>query len=422
MPATKSKGPGTLLLAIVLLLAVAGGSAWFIHSVLSGQNPLAGDASGPAGGATPTPADGPLKSVTLPGSAPGTALPGGQNSPQPGTQAGAQPIVPVVPGQTGTPPGAASGVVPLSPAGAGAAPGGQAGSAAGEDTPRDLLLVPGVIAAPSQTSREDAVVRPAFVSDIAAFLAQNYWPRNTHPSARRAGITTVSLRWANLRYGAELQGLEGRGSDPAKARSAVLGYVLQPGTVSRLYSLYADDFVGALAAEANRRVLGEGEARRALATAEKKELFDIYASYAARVSAALGRYAADASISRKVVAYANAEQAVQETNRIYMESSIAYEDAQENGGKSAAEAARLRRDKDAATYQKRIRERETLREALVAAMSRDKNAQDSGGDTLVYVAFWAYRRGPDSGPALQACAKALADMSAKLADAAGKVN
>lgn len=278
-----------------------------------------------------------------------------------------------------------------------------------------LLVAPGIAAQTPPPAGEDAVVRPAFVNDIAIFLAQNYWPKNTHPSARRSGITTASLRWANLRYGAEL-----RGSDPGLTRRAILGYVLNPAAVGRIYGLYADGFVSALRQEADRRVVGEGDGKRPLSAAEKKEMFDIYSGYAARISGALERYATDPAMSGRVRAYAEAEQAVHNANRVYMESVMTHEEAAESGDKPRITAAHLRMDKEAATYQKRIREREDVRNTLVRAMSRDNKVSGSD-DTLVYTAFWAYRRGPESPPALRSCAKALDDMSARLAAASKQI-
>jgi hypothetical protein len=216
-----------------------------------------------------------------------------------------------------------------------------------------------------------------------------------------------------LRYGAELRGLDGRSGDTGGARRAILGYILNPVVVSRLYGLYSDGFVASLTQEADKRLVGEGDGKRSLSSAEKKEMFTIYSGFAAHIAGALERYAADSSMPGKVQAYAQAEQAVQDANRVYMESMLAHEEAAAGNDKAHISAARLRMDKEAATYQKRIREREIAKNALVSGMSKGRNA--GGSDTLVYAAFWAYRRGGDSAQALHACAKALTDMSAKLA-------
>ncbi|SBV97974.1 exported hypothetical protein [uncultured delta proteobacterium] len=430
MPASgsKSRGGGTILLVLLLLLGVAGASAFFIHKILTAEDaPVAatGQAGSSQAGASRT---GPSRTgedlgppvVLQPGGSGSTAspsaVPQGQfvvppSQPPPQAPEGTDTVrgqIAGIPGQMADAP-----LVSPSPATTGD-PDARGGLPA--DPAPNLLLVPGAIETPPPAAREDAVVRPAFVDDIAAFLAQNYWPQNTHPSARRGGITTASLQWANLRYGAELKGLDGRQGDPGGARRAILGYVLNPAVVGRIYGLYSDGFVAALRQEADKRVVGEGSGKRSLSSDEKKEMFMIYSGFAARIAGALENYAADPSMPAKVKVYAQAEQAVQDANRVYLESMLAHEEAVESKDKGRITAAQLRMDKEAATYQKRIRERETAKNALVGAMSKGGSGQ-GGSDTLVYAAFWASRRGNDSAQALRACAKALGDMSAKLAAA-----
>ena len=425
-PSSKSKGPGTILLVLVLLLGVAGGSAWFIHEVLTGKDPTAAGSDSPAGsdsGDAGRPCDPDnLPTVDL-GQRPGAGSPPATETPLPPGQLVAPPAngaARVPGGETGTPQEPGAEVLPgtAQEGGSQDATAGQNGNGApaGEtasDPPPNLLLVPGAIEPPPATAREDAVVRPAFIDDIAGFLAQNYWPKGTHPAARRGGITTVSLQWANLRYGAELQGLEGRGSDPGRARHAILNYILNPAAVGRIYGLYSDGFVAALRQAADKRAVGEGVATRSLTAQEKKEMFGIYASYASSLASALERYAADPSMPAKVVAYSQASKTVQDANRVYTESMIAHEEALAGGDKTRINAAMLRMDKEAATYQKRIREREAARDALVTAMSKDRTVRRNA-DTLIYAAFWAYRRGDNSAAALRSCAKALGDMGDKL--------
>lgn len=417
----KSKGGGTIVLLIVLFLAIAGGSAWLIHSILNGEDPpftsnqsgtsAQGGTTSPAPGTGDTPPPGVLAPLPPATGVDGGTGNGGETGTAPATGGTTLPggvVVESIPGGT-VANGPATGGEPVAPPViSGDEPGGQNIAGQNGAPAQGLLVAPGQTvsqAAPSGGDTGDAVVRPAFVDDIATFLAQNYWPKGTHPSAKNSGITTASLRWANLRYGAELRSLDGR--------QAVLHYVLAPGTISRLYSMYADSFVSSLARAAETRSVGKGSAARFLAGAERKELFSVYASYAARVSGALERYAATPGMAAKVEGYARATSLVEEANKAYIESVIAYENSVEGNDNNVMTAARLKRDKEAATYQKRIREREAAHTALVTAMSGGKTGGGSS-DTLVYVAFWAYRRGADSAPALKACAKALADMSAKL--------
>lgn len=466
---SKSRGAGTILLVIVLLLGVAGASAFFIHKVLTGEDPLASltgqtdptaptsAAPGENGGAVAPVQDGQDGQNGQTATAPAAGQTGAPVVLTPGeTTAGASPVpqsqgtaaseqgatpaapgtpvassAPVPPGQFVVPPEGAPDVFAGVPVDDGS--GTDTGlvpptydddpdarqtaerSPGPPDPGPGLLIVPGAIETPPAAAREDAVVRPAFVDDIAAFLAQNYWPRNTHPSARRSGITTASLQWANLRYGADMRGLDGRRNDSRSARRAILDYVLNPTAVGRIYGLYSDGFVAAMHQQADKRLVGEGNGKRALTEAEKKEMFGIYAGYASRVAAALENFAADSAMPKRVEAYAETEKNVQDANRVYLESMLAYEEASAGNDNANITAARLRMDKEAATYQKRVREREAARNALVAAMSKGKGGRD---DTLIYTAFWAYRRGDNSAASLRACAKALSDMGAKLNHAA----
>lgn len=442
------KGARLVLLLLFLLLAVAGGSAWLIHQILEGGDPAASEAAG-SSDISETVAKvfdsvrqkimgdtaGSGKSEQLRGT-PQTAP-----APLPNASSALEAVVlgpdgKEVPAREGIPSGPDArdgrpagiqpppiGDVPGSVAGRNAPPGGivdngDSASAEMDAVPlaENMLVAPGSAETPPAARDEDPVVRPAFIDNFAAFLAGNYWPKGTHPAAVNSGLTTVSPRWANLRYGAELRGLDGGRSDPGPVRNAILKYVLNPATVDSLFNLYADSFVAALRQGADTRVL-DSAAGRSLTAEEKREMFAIYSHYAARLSAALSRYAGDKSIRGKVEAYAAAEEAVQEANRTFMESSLLHENELESRDRQKIAASRLRMDKDAAAYQRTIREREAKRSALVVAMGGA--GPDDG--TLLYTAFWAYRRGANSVPGLEACARALSNLSAKLSAAGKKI-
>jgi hypothetical protein len=46
---------------------------------------------------------------------------------------------------------------------------------------------------------EDSIVGMGFINDLARFLADNYWPAGTHPSARGQAASTADIKWANLK-------------------------------------------------------------------------------------------------------------------------------------------------------------------------------------------------------------------------------
>ncbi len=426
-PPARKSGGAVFAVVLLLLAVVAAGAFWVMRETLDKGAPSipgflsGGTAAAPSRNGSAGPgisSGGPGAASTSPADAAG---PRGV-SPLPESQAGITPPVvqpPSVPARPGETPGMAG--LPQGTAPDAAVRGGATPDAAGQEGGAPFIAGGGDIPVPPGPPdmpkvNEDPVVRLAFVDDLAAFLAANYWPKGTHPSARRAGISTVSVKWANLRYGGELQGMR-RGDDPVGARAAVLRYVLTPSMLEGLYSLYSDRFTAMLSAAADARRVGPEGKERPLTGAEKKEMFQIYAGQARGLAAALSAYAADPSIGGRVEALNAAETAVFEANRAYMESAATYEEAQIEK-RPGQDKFRARMDQDAGTYQRSIQAREKNREALVRAMQQSGAAKNVGEDTLVYVASWAHRRGVGNPEILRAAARVLQQAGTRLAAAA----
>ena len=292
-------------------------------------------------------------------------------------------------------------------------PPGEGGTAPRQETSsRADSSVPQVGIRP--TAGEDGVVRLVFVEDLAAFLVLNYWPRGAHPAATRSGISTVSLQWANLRYGAEMPGITGGEGNPSRARSRVLSYVLTPSVVNALYGMYAERFLVALKTRSDMRIVGEPGSERYLTSAEKKEMLRIYASYASQIGNALNRYTADPAMPGRVRLYTNAADAVEIARRAYLECVDAYEAIRHGGGRQQINRTRAAVEQAAGTYQKSIVRREEAKNNLIKAMG----GKAESGDTLVYVASWAARRGEGSKEGLRTCGDVILSMVDKLAGAA----
>ena len=261
---------------------------------------------------------------------------------------------------------------------------------------------------------EDSVVRMAFITDLAQFLVENYWPKGTHPSARSRGISTVSLKWANMRYGADLKGFPRQG-DPLQVRSVILRYLLNAATVEKLYAAYADRFIAELNKAASGHTVGGKGNERPLTQAEKQEMFALYATQARALAAALKTYADDGGMRGRVEALLQSEQAVYAANLVYLDAMADYERAQDERKKSAMSTAKASLDTAAKEYQLRIQARGRAQEALEKAMGASSSARALGDDSLVYSAAWAYRRGEGKAPALRALAQTLENTAARLA-------
>ncbi len=409
MSATKKTSRGGIGVIFVLLLLAAVGAAafWVMRETLDkGAPSLPGFLANATSGLTS-----PAKTGTEPAAPRGVA-------PMPGPQAATPPVTPpMAQAQPGAAPAAPA--PGQSPAEQGTEPAASGTDGQNAGTPfiagggDDLTMPVNRAALPKVT--EDSVVRLAFVDDLAAFLAGNYWPRGTHPSAVRSGISTVSVKWANLRYGGELQGMR-RGDDLARARASVLRYVLTPSMLEGLYTLYIERFTAGLEAAADARRVGPAGKERALTPAEKKEMLQLYAAQARGLGAAINVYLADGAMRGRVEALHAAENAVNEANRAYMESAGAYDEAREAKA-PGLDAAKTRMDKDAAVYQRAIQTRERTREDLVRAM-KGGASRTAGDDTLVYVASWLNRRGTGNPEALRAAAAVLQKAGGRLAGAA----
>ncbi len=411
--------------ALFLLLALGGTAFWVMQETLDKGAPslpgFAGNATGVAAPPSKVPESGGANTAASRGVSP---IPIPQSTPQEAqSPAVGQQFFPVV-----RPPAAPAGTVPATPRAPIAVPGQDLASEGvtpdTSGTGQSLPFIAGggdditrpVSRAALPKTMEDAVVRLAFVDDLAAFLAENYWPRGTHPSAGKGGITTVSVKWANLRYGGELQGMR-RGGDLAEARASVLRYVLQPSMLEGLYGLYMDRFMAGLAVAADARKVGQPGRERSLTAAEKKEILQIYAARSRGLGAAIAAYVADAGMRGRVESFHAAENAALEASRAYMESAGIYENAQEEGKPSGLEAIRARMERDAGIYQRSIQTREGAREDLVRAM-KGGAARTLGDDTLVFVASWLYRRVQGNPEALRAAANVLQNAGNRLAAAA----
>lgn len=395
-----------IIVALVILIAAAAFALWFLRETLDKGSPalpsIPGLTSSDSGNATADAASNRVRSPLSP-----ILGPGGESVQPQATPQGPPQSTPNVPQATASPDTVAQATPQPQPTEPPKA----------QPSPSQVLLPfspqegPGPGATPLG---EDSFIRMTFVTDLAQFLTENYWPKGTHPSARSGGISTVSLKWANMRYGADLKGFPRQG-DPLQARTAILNYVLRASTVEKLYSTYADPFVTALSAAASEHKVGGKGHERSLTPVEKQEMFSIYATQARGLSAALKTYAGDSAMRGRVEALLQAEQAVYTANMVYLDTMADYERAQDERKKDAIGAAKSAMDAAAKEYQSRIQARGRAQDALEKAMGASSAARVLGDDTLVYTAAWAYRRGEAKAPALRALAATLDSMAARLA-------
>lgn len=250
-------------------------------------------------------------------------------------------------------------------------------------------------AAPAGRVTQDIVVGSAFIQDLATFLAENYWPRGTHPFAQNSGLTTAGLRWANMRYGGGLTALGIDAAEPASGRQRLLEYVFTPGMIRGLYRLHADRFCNALEAAARSRTTERGP----LDASQRAEMFAIYSRMAKGLSGCIRAYQRTPGIRALVASYAAASDKA-------AEDFMRYAGVMDGPPKARTDAAER--------YQESVLLRDQQKNHLAAAMRRGGDTRGLDSDSLVYAALWLHRRGEERDAAFTAAAEVCAACSERL--------
>ncbi len=236
---------------------------------------------------------------------------------------------------------------------------------------------------PDKGRQDDAVVRVAFIEDLAAWLVAGY-----QPSANGTGRLALNLQAANLRYGAGMRGLEGIDGDPHEKRAEILNYVFTPGMLTALYKLYIDRFMDS--------VERAGEAPRAdggrLTADQRAAMYTLYAARFRGLSGALQGSVALSDLGERIDGLREAARRVVAANSRYAELISAFDAARERG--DGTRAAELRRQADAAaqSYRQSVLNRELAAADLVRGVRNNPEARNLDDGTLLYIASWVDRR------------------------------
>ncbi len=270
-------------------------------------------------------------------------------------------------------------------------------------------------------AQDDAVVRFAFVEDVANWLVESYYPKGTHMEARTSGWVAPSLKSANMRYGVNMTGLSWSGDDLSAGRAGVLDYAFTPAMLEALQRLYADRFMEAMAAAASAAKVTDKGKERPLAPAEVAEMYTLYATRLRGLAGALREIAGMPDAVVRVNAWLTAQQTALEANAKYQDAVFGYDTAREGNSAHMAEQARRIMELSGKAYQQAIMARERARETLAEAIRRNPDARRLDDDTLVYTAGWVYRRAngkPEKMDAVRMAATVLADTAARFDKAA----
>lgn len=266
--------------------------------------------------------------------------------------------------------------------------------------------------------QDDAIVRFAFIEDLAPWMVKQYHPRGSHPEARKSGVVLAEASQANQRYGMNMTGLSWTGDNVAAGRAAVLDYAFTPPMLDSLYRLYVDRLMqGVAAAAAAPRADG-----KVLSPEEVKEMYRLYAQRMRSIAGAFEGIAAMKDLPRRVGAWHEASDSAADANASFMEVLHTYETARDAGNTQQAEQARKLMELSGKSYQQAIVMRERARESLAEAIRKQPDARRLDDGTLVYLATWASRRvdkQPERMDAVRMVSTLLTDLAGRFERAAG---
>ncbi len=283
----------------------------------------------------------------------------------------------------------------------------------------------------SGAPEEDKVITWNFVSDLARFVVDNYYPPGTHPNAGSRGLTTLSVKKLNMHYGTDMTGLDApaqANGDLLQAREEVYQYVLSPMILRIMYALYANRFIDSLVEQGQRMEKSFIEASpvqtRPMNREEINGMLLVNADWARGLADTLARAAAMDDLRLRVENYRNAVQETLQANEAFIQALALEEERREQveqAGVASDELkqlfneARNRKDQAGAAYGEAIRRREKIKADLAARLTPSADDKRMTPDARVYVSMWVARRLVDTDATREAL-KVSASLLHKLAD------
>ncbi len=248
------------------------------------------------------------------------------------------------------------------------------------------------------------VVQADFVTDLARYAASHYHPAATRDNDAKRALSTLTFKSLNMRYGTELTGLKHEGQDLEAAREEIFTALMHPIILRVVFDLYADEFTAALAREAHALkrdfATASGYQSRPLSDAQAAELLRMTAGQARDMGAVFESFARRPELADGVVRYFRA---ANEVNAAY----AAYADAEASGAAASA------LDAAAETIKQSIKERERLKEAVLAGLRTKGNGLSDGH--ILDIATWIARRLQGHDGRIHSIG-AIASLSRELAD------
>ena len=252
--------------------------------------------------------------------------------------------------------------------------------------------------------QEDGMVLPAFIRDLAQRMAHGYYPAGSHPNAGKYGISVLTLKGLNVRYGLGFYGFNVSSNNPGTARRAIFSYIMSPAMLDGLYGLYADSLVSELSREAGTVERVVNGRKRPLTSGEKADMFRLYAREARALSATLA-VSCEPKARRQLEAYRKALHASAQANSVYADATMEYEAAKMNG--KNIQAALDKKERAGVAYQQATRNQNAIRNDVLRLARQSGRTSALSDETVLYALFWGQRRFLSNRNALE-CVQAMA--------------
>ena len=261
--------------------------------------------------------------------------------------------------------------------------------------------------------REDGVIRPDFVRDLANWLVTRYKPA---PQGGK-GQLNASIQAANMRYGANMRGMERQGKDPAGARAYILRYAFNPAMLEALYAIYADRLVDEVAQTALAPEQG-----KALNEAQLDDLYKSYAAFFTDLANVTGCIAAMPDLKTRIDAINKANQQTIALHRQITENVFALDEAREKKDNANIPGIEAKIESLNGRYRTSLQGQSNARAALISSVRKNSQAQRLDDDSVLFLALWIERRMDKQADALDAVRKTSAllhDLSQRFDKAVG---
>lgn len=255
----------------------------------------------------------------------------------------------------------------------------------------------------------DRVLTPDFVRDLARLLAANYHPAHTLDNPSNRGITRLTFKKLNMRYGTELTGMKVDSQDAPAGRNQALSHLFSPIVLRLAFDIFSQPLVDELLVQAaqQKRSFKDGSSyvQRPLTDGQIREMLSIYAALVADAGRAFQAFASRPDLTTALNRYSDASSRVNAAYARYAD-------------REAVGAPQEELDAISLEIKNAIQAREKMRAGLLTGIRTGTGSMLAESDVMD-IASWIHRRlaaDPDAMNAVGAIASLSTELSQRLTE------